>query len=145
MAEPSGAPVVTGIHHLSLTVADVESSAAWYGRVLGLSRVPVTFPHHGDEDGGFAVVMVEPRSGVMIGLHHHEANLGDGFDERRNGLDHISFTVAARADLDTWAAWLDEQGVEHSGVRDTSTPMPFATVVFRDPDNIQLEFVHLPT
>ena len=144
MSEPSSAPAVTGVHHFSPTVSDVEASAAWYARVLGMDRVPVTFPHHDDEDGGFAVLMVEPRSGVTIGLHHHEANLGDGFDERRNGLDHIAFAVADRADLDTWAAWLDEQGVEHSGVRDVTSPMPFATVVFRDPDHIQLELIHMP-
>ncbi len=38
-----------------------------------------------------------------------------------------------------WTAWLDELGIEHSGIRDGDVPFPFATVVFRDPDNIQLE------
>jgi hypothetical protein len=35
--------------------------------------------------------------------------------------------------------WLDELGVEHSGIRTGDEPFPFATLVFRDPDNIQLE------
>jgi glyoxylase I family protein len=125
-------------------VSDVEASAAWYVRVLGMNRVPVTFPHHRDEDGGYAVVLVQPESGVLIGLHHHEAHAAGGFDERRIGLDHIAFGVAERADLDTWTAWPDEQGVPHSGVQDVQSPMPLATVVFRDPDNIQLELIHLP-
>lgn len=145
MSEPGAVPAVSGVHHVSTTVGDVEASAAWYERVLGMNRLPVTFPHHGDEDGGYAVVLVEPRSGVMLGLHHHAANPGDGFDERRTGLDHLSFGVADRAELDAWAAWLDEQGVAHSGVRDLTSPMPFATLVFRDPDDIQLEFIHLPS
>jgi glyoxylase I family protein len=108
-----------------------------------MNRVPVTFPHHLDEDGGFAVVLVQPQSGVMIGLHHHEGHAAGGFDERRTGLDHIAFGVAERADLDAWTAWLDEQGIEHSGVQDVKSPMPFATVVFRDPDNIQLELFYM--
>ncbi len=38
--------------------------------------------------------------------------------------------------------WLDELGIEHSGVIDTNTPMPYSVVVFRDPDNIQLELFY---
>jgi glyoxylase I family protein len=143
VSEAINAPPTTGMQHLSLTVSDVEAGAAWYTRVLGMNRVPVTFPHHLDEDGGFAVVLVQPQSGVMIGLHHHEGHAAGGFDERRTGLDHIAFGVAERADLDAWTAWLDEQGIEHSGVQDVKSPMPFATVVFRDPDNIQLELFYM--
>ena len=137
------APAVAGIDHFSATVSDVEASAQWYLRVFGMNRVPVQFPHHRDEDGGYAVLLMDPRSGVAIGLHHHEANLGDGFDERRNGLDHIAFKVAERTDLDTWVSWLDEQGVQHSGVNDVTVPVPYSTLVFRDPDNIQLELIHM--
>jgi catechol 2,3-dioxygenase-like lactoylglutathione lyase family enzyme len=57
----------------------------------------------------------------------------------RTGLDHISFGVADRAALDAWARWLDELAIEHSGVIDTDKPVPYSVVVFRDPDNIQLE------
>ncbi|HEY1639285.1 MAG TPA: hypothetical protein VGG35_01230 [Streptosporangiaceae bacterium] len=66
------------------------------------------------------------------------------FDERQTGLDHISFGVADRADLDMWAGWLDSLGVENSGVIDTGEPVPYSVVVFRDPDNIQLELIHMP-
>ena len=84
-----------------------------------------------------------PPSGAAIGLHHHEANPGQPFHESRTGLDHISFSVADRASLDAWASWLDELGIEHSGVIDTEKPMPYSVVVFRDPDNIQLEVFHM--
>lgn len=57
----------------------------------------------------------------------------------QTGLDHISFGVAERTDLDAWTAWLDELGIEHSGIRAGDVPFAFATVVFRDPDNIQIE------
>ena len=41
-------------------------------------------------------------------------------------------------------AKLDDLGIEHSGIRDLTDPVPFSTLVFRDPDNIQLEFIHTP-
>src|SRR5258705_7181486 len=39
------APGVTGIHHISLTVSDIEASAAWYQRLLGAVRIPMKFDH----------------------------------------------------------------------------------------------------
>jgi glyoxylase I family protein len=143
MTETTAAPAVTGVHHFSPTVSDVEASAQWYERVFGLTRVPVVFPHYGAEEGGYAVVLMDPRSSMVIGLHHHEANPGQPFHESRTGLDHIAFGVADRAGLDAWASWLDELGIKHSGVIDTDNPMPYSVVVFRDPDDIQLELFYM--
>jgi catechol 2,3-dioxygenase-like lactoylglutathione lyase family enzyme len=143
MAEPGTGPAVTGYHHFAPTVSDVEASAQWYERVFGMTRVPVRFPHHGGEQGGYAVVLTEPRSGIVLGLHHHDANPGQAFEERRTGLDHMSFAVASRADLEAWARWLDSQGVANSGVVHTGDPVPYSVVVFRDPDNIQLELIYM--
>src|SRR5215468_396773 len=127
------APSVTGYHHFAPTVSDVEASAQWYERVFGMTRLPVAFPHYGGEKGGYAVVLMEPRSGIVLGLHHHDTNPGQPFDERRTGLDHMSFSVAGRADLDAWAGWLDSLGVENSGVVDTGDPLPYSVVLFRIP------------
>ena len=33
---------------------------------------------------------------------------------------------------------------DEDGVRDIEHPVPFSTVVLRDPDNIQLELIHMP-
>jgi glyoxylase I family protein len=142
LTEPGTAPAVTGFHHFAATVSDVEASAQWYERIFGMTRVPVPFPHYGGEKSGYAVLMMDPRTGIAVGLHHHDGNPGRDFDESCTGLDHMSFGVAARADLDTWARWLDSLGVENSGVIDTADPMPYSVVVFRDPDNIQLELIH---
>ena len=134
-------PGLTGIHHFSATVTDVEASAAWYQRLFGMARVPVTFPHYECEDTGYAVLLLDQRSGVVIGLHANRANEREAFDECRTGLDHVSFGVANRDALVTWAARLDELGIEHTGIRDEHEPFPYSTVVFRDPDNIQLELI----
>ena len=59
---------ISGIHHISVTVSDVEASAAWYEQVFGASRIPITFAHHDCEDTGYAVLLIEPGSGLVIGL-----------------------------------------------------------------------------
>ena len=51
--------------------------------------------------------------------------------------------MTARADLDAWAGWLDALGIAHSGVTDTEDPVPYAALVFRDPDNVQLELFYM--
>ncbi|HVA73189.1 MAG TPA: VOC family protein [Acidimicrobiales bacterium] len=131
---------ITGIHHFASTVRDVEASAQWYQEVFGLERVPVTFPHHEREETGYAVLLIDPKSGLAFGLHQNTGNQGEKFDECRTGLDHIGFNVADRAEMDRWAEHLTSLGVEHTGIRDITGPITFSTLVFRDPDNIQLEF-----
>ena len=132
-------PAITGIHHFSITVTDLEASLAWYQRLLRADRVPMKFPHYGCEDTGYGELLVDPRSGVVIGLHTNTGNDGQPFDEARTGLDHVALNVATRERPRAWTARLDELGIEHSGIRVGDQPFPFATVVFRDPDNIQLE------
>lgn len=122
-----------------MTVRDIEPSVAWYQRVFRAERLPMTFPHYEREDTGYGVLLLEPNSGLAIGLHTNTGNRGERFDEAHTGLDHVGFNVADREGLEAWAAWLDELGVEHSGIRTGSEPFPYATLVFRDPDNIQLE------
>ena len=141
MSEEASA-TITGVHHFSPTVTDVEASAAWYEKVFSMIRLPITFPHHDKEETGYAVLLLDPVSGFVIGLHHHESNEGEEFQESRTGLDHMGFGVSSRESLDEWVKKLDDLGVEHSGIRDISEPAPFSTLVFRDPDNIQLELVY---
>ena len=131
-------PHIEGVHHFSPTVTDLDRSIDWYQQVFGLERVPGIFPHYGREQTGYAVLLTDPHSGLAFGLHHHEANRGEPFDESRTGLDHISFPVSSRADLDAWSAWLGSLGVRHD-VNHVDEPFSHTTLVFRDPDNIQLE------
>lgn len=130
------APTMTGYHHLGLTVNDIELSEAWYGKVFGFQRAFVE-PHHGGT--GYAVVMNLPGTSVFMGLDKHEAHQDEQFAEHRTGLDHLSFGVASREDMDRWVEHLDALGVEHSAVTDMTDPFPVATLCFRDPDNIALE------
>lgn len=127
-------PAFTSLSHLDLSVTDVERSADWYCEVLGVRRV-----RRADLDNRIMVVLLHEESGLIIGLNQHHDTVGDRFDEHRPGLDHVGFGVANRQDLVAWQERLAERGVEHSPVRDSPSGSG-AALVFRDPDNIQLEF-----
>ena len=135
------APSFDGVHHFALTVRDLEKSIEWYKRVLQGEVVQGTLPHYGREWTGYAELVVEPRTGLTIGLHHNVANKGEEMDEAHTGLDHISLKVDGRAGLEAWAAWLDSLGIAHSGIQSKKEPFVFSTIVFRDIDNNQLEVI----
>ena len=128
---------LVGIHHVSVTVSDIERSVPWYGEVLGLTKLmEETHP-----DGtGYAVVLGKPDFSMCVGLHTHPTNEGERFSETRTGLDHVGFGVSSRTELDAWEARLTELGVEHSPINDQQG---YSVLVFRDPDNIQLEFISM--
>lgn len=136
--ERTSVPTLGGIHHIGLTVADIEASEVWYTRVLGLTRAFIE-PHH--KGTGQAVVLHRPGSPLFLGLDKHDANQREPFDECRTGLDHLAIHVADRADLDAWVDHLDRQGVQHDGITECTEPFPCAVLVLRDPDNIQLELI----
>src|SRR3954452_16882658 len=128
---------LAGIHHVSITVSDLERSVPWYSDVLELTKL-MDEPH---PDGqGYAVVLGKPDWSMCVGLHTHPRNEGERFSETRTGLDHVSFRVPMRSDLDAWEQRLTRLGVEHSPVNDRDG---FAVVVFRDPDNVQLELISM--
>ncbi|KAB1932323.1 VOC family protein [Micromonospora sp. ALFpr18c] len=137
----TGPPSFSGVHHVAFTVRNLEASIAWYQKVFNATLADGKLPHYGREWTGYAELVIEPRSGFAIGLHHNEGNQGEEFNEARTGLDHFSLNVETREGLEAWAAWLDSLGVAHSGIQTVKDPFPYSTVIFRDIDNIQLEVV----
>jgi glyoxylase I family protein len=136
-------PAFTGIHHVGLTVSDVDASTDWYGRVLGLER-QFDEAHHGSETGGYAVVLGRADLACNIGLDHHPGHGGEHFDPTRTGLDHLCLQVPDPSALHEWATHLDDNGVAHSGVY-AMAGMPISLLTFRDPDGIQLELIAFGT
>jgi glyoxylase I family protein len=125
-------PSITGCHHISLTVADADRSAEWYSELLGMSEVL-----SGEDETVKVRVLADPESGWVLGLRQNHGREADGFDELRTGLDHFAFNVESRAALEEWEHELSARGIEYSPIAET--PIGYV-VVFRDPDNIQLEF-----
>jgi len=123
---------ITGIHHAALTVTDAERSAAWYSDLLGMAVVL-----SGEDDAVRFRVLADPSSGVVIGLREYRDGAGDRCDEFRTGLDHLAFGVGSEDDLRAWEAELAGRDIAYTPA--TETPIG-TVVVFRDPDNVQLEF-----
>jgi len=123
---------LVGLSHLDLSVSDRHVSAHWYADVLG-------FEIRGDRFNEAAqlswVHLVHP-CGLSIGLVEHPDNPGDPFDERRSGLDHVSFAVATREDVVELARRVAAHGRGDAAVNDTPEA---ALLVLRDPDRIQIE------
>jgi catechol-2,3-dioxygenase len=125
-------PQIMGFSHVELTVSNCERSLVWWHEVLGFNLVN---RHRGET---FEVnAMVHPSGAVVDVMTHDATAASDVFDERRIGLDHLAFRVADRDELQQWVTHLDAKGVAHSGIIDIGYG---PTLVFRDPDNIQLEF-----
>jgi glyoxylase I family protein len=125
-------PSITGGHHIALTVRNADESAAWYCELLGLQVVM-----EGDDPTVRFRVLADPESGWLLGVRQYHGHEEGTFDELRTGLDHFAFGVSSLAVLKAWEDRLQEMGVIHSPIAET----PIGTViVFRDPDNIQLEF-----
>jgi glyoxylase I family protein len=130
-------PITTGaVHHLRLTVRDVARSRAFYTEVLG-------FQHVMDLPSG--VFLSNGTIGLGIGPSPDpsRAPRDDRFDEARVGLDHLSFGVASREELERAQQLLDARGVPHGEITDLGDAFGMYILAFRDPDNIQLELTAL--
>jgi glyoxylase I family protein len=128
---------IAGLHHLSLTVSDLERSIDFYTRVMGLRLIG-----ENNHDGGRTVVLTQGRTGFVLLLQQHKAHEGTNYSEFRPGLDHLSFRVAGRSSLEIWSAHLDREGVDRREILDDEWG---SVLVFRDPDRIQLEVFCDPT
>jgi glyoxylase I family protein len=134
-AAPVPLPSLSGLHHLGLTVRDIDQSERWYADVLGMTRV---FVEDHPTGGGHTVVINRADTFLFLGLDYHPQADLERFDERRTGLDHVAMSVDSRADLDAWAHRLDALGVEHGPIHDQDQPV-HATLVVSDPDGIPVE------
>ena len=123
--------------HVALTVRDLSVSVPWYEALLGAKPVLDE-----DTDPDFHHTVYLLGNGTLLGLHQHQTPApADDFSEYRIGLDHISFGVANRAELEKWTQRLDELGIAHGGIKDATYG---SGVSFRDPDGIALEFFAPP-
>ena len=123
--------------HVALTVRDLSVSVPWYQALLDAEPL---LDEDTDPDMHHTVYLL--GGGTLLGLHQHGTPAPDGdFSEYRVGLDHVGFGCADRAELERWAARLDELGVVHGGVKDAGYG---SGVSFRDPDGIALEFFAPP-
>jgi catechol 2,3-dioxygenase-like lactoylglutathione lyase family enzyme len=129
------------IHHLRLTVTDLERSREFYTQLLGF-EVIVESPPPDDPSAAevFKILfggLVMSRGSLIMGLRPMAAS-GERFDPNRVGLDHLSFSVASRDELERAARLLDERGVAHGQITALAS-FGIDVLPFEDPDGVQLE------
>jgi glyoxylase I family protein len=81
---------------------------------------------------------------VRLGLVEHRTSSRRPFDETECGLDHLAFGVSSREVLESWERRFEELGVRFSPIAASLSIPGAAVIVFRDPDNIQLELFTSP-
>jgi glyoxylase I family protein len=120
-----------GVHHVALTVSDVQRAQAFYTNLLGFNHL-VDYGPRALLHNGSVVLALTPAPDPS------QAIADDRFNENRIGLDHLSLNVANMADLAAAVQVLDARGVDHGEVKPLEG-FGIAVLAFRDPDNIQVE------
>jgi len=122
-------PTHAGLRHLALNARDLEAMKRFYVDVLGFA---VEWEPDADN-----VYLCSGRDNLAL----HRARAGAVAPEQ--ALDHLGLVVRAPADVDRWAAFLEERGI----VLDASprTHRDGArSCYFRDPDGNKIQIIHHP-
>jgi catechol 2,3-dioxygenase-like lactoylglutathione lyase family enzyme len=125
------------IHHIDITVQDLQRSSDFYDRVLPLM--------------GFTRIDDVPEGPLWAGAHvevglQAARNSGGQHDRYSPGLHHLAFTAPTRESVDDMHQQLLEMG---SAILDAPAEYPeycrgYYAVFFADPDCIKLEYVYTP-
>ncbi len=124
-----------GLHHVTLTVSDLDRAREFYQGALGW-EVDQDFP-------GYKLRCRLPGTSCRLVLLPAAASTpGDRFDERRIGLDHLALHLTSLEEVAAVRARLLAAGWPVEEIHYDNGGNPMLTV--RDPDNIQWEFYAQP-
>lgn len=123
------APLLAGIHHVKLPVADLDRSRAWYQSRLGY-QVEVEFVEAGTLMG---LGLRHPNGGPDLALRQDP-----GRAAATAGFDYFSIGVPDRPALDILAQRLTDLGEAHAGVHFAS--IGWILPMLHDPDGHEIRF-----
>ena len=123
-----------GVHHITLTGADRQSSIDFWEGVLGM---PFVFdqPNLDNPDEGH--VYFDPGDGRLITVFTNENRKGtpDRTPTEPGCVHHVAFAVSQATFWQT-VERLDERGIKHSGIRDRGF---MDSIYFKDPLGLLIE------
>jgi catechol 2,3-dioxygenase-like lactoylglutathione lyase family enzyme len=125
---------IAGIHHITLLVADVERSLAFYRNLLGMRLVKETV---NDDDRSARHLIfgdAEGRPGTLITCLEYP-DLDEG-SVGRGSTHHFALAVDSEQELAAWKDYLVSRGIPTTDVMDRSD---FKSIYLRDPDGHILE------
>jgi catechol 2,3-dioxygenase-like lactoylglutathione lyase family enzyme len=130
------------IHHIDLTVTDLERSRHFYDHVLGF----IGYARSEDHDNGTDWDRTGPGPFISIGIikakGEHAART---HDRGAAGLHHLAWSAENRADVDALHTKLLEIGAV---ILDPPALYPryhsdYYALFFSDPDGLKLEYVYV--
>lgn len=132
------------VHHIDLTVSNLERSRVFYDRVLGFLGYARADDHENGTDwdwqGGGASAAPFHSIGILLARGE---GAGRDHDRYSPGLHHLAWTADGREDVDRLHALLLEIGAT---ILDPPADYPrygpdYYAIFFADPDGLKLEFV----
>ena len=120
-------PAHAGLRHLALHARDLEAMKRFYVDVLGFA-----VEWEPDPDNIYL-------SSGIDNLALHRANCA----VVPCALDHLGLIVSSPADVERWAAFLEDQGVELAVTPKTHRDGA-RSFYFRDPDGNTIQIIHHP-
>jgi catechol 2,3-dioxygenase-like lactoylglutathione lyase family enzyme len=125
---------LTGLHHVTLIVADLQRTTAFYRDTLGLALVKED--SNPDDPGArhFWFGDAAGSPGTLVSFLEYPA-LEEG-KVGRGSTHHVAFGVGSAEEQIAWRDWLRSRGVECTEVFDRGG---MKSLYFRDPDGHILE------
>ena len=134
-----------GMHHIGIATHDMEATLAFYEGVVGFPTVVCEMiePKNG---GAIRHAFIDTGEGDLIGVMeiNEVEGISDDFDTSINkglrsgpGVYHFAFRVRDVEELEQKQRDLEAKGVKVRGIVDHGW---CASIYFRDPNGLQLEF-----
>ena len=123
-----------GVHHITLTGADRQTSIDFWEGVLGM---PFIFDQPNLDDADEGHLYFDPGDGRLITIFSNEKRkpVHDRTPTDPGCVHHIAFEVD-RAMFDQALERLDDRGIAHSGVKDRGF---MHSIYFKDPLGLLIE------
>src|SRR6201990_332340 len=123
-----------GVHHITLTGADRQTSIDFWEGVLGM---PFVFEQPNLDRPAESHLYFDPGDGRLITIFTNEGRAPDPSPRSQDTghVHHIAFALS-NATFRQTVERLDERGIEHSGVKDRGF---MDSIYFRDPLGLLIE------
>ena len=132
-----------GVHHLRISVSDLERSKGFWAPVLTL--LGFTYVNQDDDRICFQAGSGNPPLRFLISQAPTEY-CQQKFELGMIGWHHLSFSAETRQQVDDLYQLLLELGAPTQGPPGSYGYAPgYYAVYFRDPDNLKFELAHVPS
>ncbi|MBD8539926.1 VOC family protein [Frigoribacterium sp. CFBP 8751] len=127
-------PELSGYAHVAITVSDLDTSLAFYEKLLGSGPVGRI------ELDGLDRRIFSVGNGQIFGVTAYTGGSSAAFDPTVPGLDHIGLAVTDRDGVVAWQEHATSVGIE-SDLQDADFGH---ALMIKDPDGNQIEFFAPP-